>query len=193
MSCQCTYFLPRCYYQITFLSFFSPHLAPSRLCRFHSRTWSLGGEIIALNYELTQIETNFLLTWAVVRVVKLHDDRVSIVGDVDGGTVIVVQDDGTQTGVMWSLMRGDVNGRLPVPLGNREVFVPYRRTLKSNQQRIFYDFNTPGKAFSMSLALKLWADDQMYLKSTLCNILQAVNKQKNRVPDARNSSLQEKM
>lgn len=52
-----------------------------------------------------------------------------IVGDVDGGALIVAEDDGAQTGVVWGLMRDDVNGRLTTSLGQRVGFVPYRWTL----------------------------------------------------------------
>lgn len=49
---------------------------------------------------------------------------MSIVGDIDGGASVIVQDNWTEAGVMGSLLRDDVNGRLPVPFGNRVVYVP---------------------------------------------------------------------
>jgi len=82
----------------------------------------------------------FFLTWAIIRVIKLHNYGVSIIGDINGGTQIIVQDNRTQAGVMGRLMRDDVNGRLPVSLGNGVVFMPRWRTLNSYMNKMSCKF-----------------------------------------------------
>lgn len=47
-----------------------------------------------------------------------------VVGDGFGGAPVVLQDNGAQAGVVRGLLRDDVDGRLPRPLGDGEIFVP---------------------------------------------------------------------
>lgn len=53
-----------------------------------------------------------------------------VVGDGFGGASVVLQDNGAQAGVVRGLLRDDVDGRLPRPLGDGEIFVPQWRTLE---------------------------------------------------------------
>lgn len=59
---------------------------------------------------------------------------MAVVGDALGGAPVVLEDNGAQAGVVGGLLGDDVNGRLPRPLGDGEVFVPQRRTL---EQKIY--------------------------------------------------------
>lgn len=49
---------------------------------------------------------------------------MAVVGDASGGASVVLQDNGAQVDIVGRLLRDDVNGRLPRPLGDGEIFVP---------------------------------------------------------------------
>lgn len=49
---------------------------------------------------------------------------MAVVGDGFRGAPVVPQDNGAQAAIVGGLLGDDVNGRLPRPLGDGEVFVP---------------------------------------------------------------------